>query len=71
MQSAIVKIAIGGYSPVSYFERGPEMGKPEFAHTHAGTIYLLDFAAATEQVSFKSREVRASIRWFLCLRPGN
>lgn len=41
MQSTNEKIGIGGYSPVSYFEGGPEMGKPEFAHTHAGTTYYL------------------------------
>lgn len=41
MKSANEKIGIGGYSPVSYFESGPETGKPEFAHTHSGTIYYL------------------------------
>ena len=35
-------IAIGGYSPVSYFTDGiPEKGSEQFAVTHAGATYLL------------------------------
>jgi len=30
------KIGIGGYSSVSYFENGPELGKAEFSVTHMG-----------------------------------
>lgn len=71
MQGASEKIGIEGYSPVSYFESGPEMGKPEFAHTHAGTTYYLTSQQQLNKFRFESREVRASIRRFLCLRPGN
>jgi YHS domain-containing protein len=33
------QIGIGGYSPVSYFENGPELGKPEFSAIHKGVTY--------------------------------
>ncbi len=40
--------AIGGYSPVSYFTKNKaELGSPEFAVEHGGTVYYL---ASQEQV---------------------
>ena len=33
------QIGVGGYSPVSYFEKGPELGKSEFSATHKGISY--------------------------------
>ncbi len=40
--------AIGGYSPVSYFTKNiAELGSPEFAVEHDGTVYYL---ASQEQV---------------------
>ena len=40
--------AIGGYSPVSYFTKNKaELGSPEFAVEHDGTVYYL---ASQEQV---------------------
>ena len=39
MQVTEQQIGIAGYSPVSYFEKGPELGKPEFTATHDGTTY--------------------------------
>lgn len=45
--------AIGGYSPVSYFEAGkPEMGRPEFHADHHGNHYL--FTSATQVATFQT-----------------
>lgn len=42
-------IAIGGYSPVSYFTKGEaQKGEPRFAANHAGKIYYL---RSTEQMT--------------------
>ncbi len=39
------EIAIGGYSPVSYFENGrAEVGSPDHAVTHDGKVYHLTSA---------------------------
>ena len=32
-------VAIEGYDPVSYFNRKPEQGKPEYAFTYKGIMY--------------------------------
>lgn len=45
--------AIGGYSPVSYFENGAaEMGRPEFSAEHRGLRYL--FTSAAQVTSFQA-----------------
>ena len=45
------RIAVQGYSPVSYFEKGiAEMGSPEFAVTHDGTTYYLTSAEQAEKL---------------------
>ena len=42
-------VAVDGYSPVSYFERGKaERGSPDFAVTHEGITYYLTDAAQVE-----------------------
>jgi YHS domain-containing protein len=43
------KVGIGGYSPVSYFENGPELGKAEFSATHAGVTYRFTSQAQVEK----------------------
>ena len=44
------RIAIQGYSPVSYIEKGvAEKGSPEFAVTHEGTIYHMTSAEQAER----------------------
>jgi len=46
--SATPRLAIEGYSPVSYFEKNlPEQGKPEFQASYEGNIY---YFASAEQV---------------------
>ena len=43
------EIAIGGYSPVSYFENGrAEVGSPDHAVTHDGKTYHLTSASQAE-----------------------
>lgn len=45
--------AIGGYSPVSYFEAGkPEPGRPEFHATHQGKTY--HFTSAAQVAMFQA-----------------
>ena len=40
------QVAIGGYSPVSYFEQGrAELGSPQHAVEHDGKVILLPGAA--------------------------
>ena len=39
MQNLEKQIGIGGYSPVSYFEKGPELGKAEFSAMNKGVTY--------------------------------
>jgi YHS domain-containing protein len=51
--SATAAPAIGGYSPVSYFEaNAAEPGRPEFAATHAGKTYL--FTSAAQKATFEA-----------------
>jgi len=45
-------VAIGGYSPVSYFEHGPELGKSDFAATHEGLTYYL--TSEEQRAKFKT-----------------
>ncbi|MBY0456038.1 MAG: hypothetical protein K2V38_01735 [Gemmataceae bacterium] len=48
-----VEAAIGGYSPVSYFEKKkPEKGVPEFHADHHGKHYL--FTSAAQVATFKA-----------------
>jgi len=49
MKNAENMIGIGGYSPVSYFENGPEPGKPEFWATHGGVTYQFTSQAQLEK----------------------
>ncbi len=43
-------IAVQGYSPVSYIEKGiAEMGSPEFAVTHNGATYYMTSAEQAER----------------------
>ncbi len=45
--------AIGGYSPVSYFEAGkPEVGRPEHRATHKGKTYY--FTSAVQVAAFNA-----------------
>ncbi len=47
------KIALRGYSPVSYFEKGrPEMGKKEFKSTYQGIHYY--FTSASQKRTFEA-----------------
>jgi YHS domain-containing protein len=49
--------AIGGYSPVSYFEAGkPELGRVEFHADHDGKHYL--FTSAAQIVTFQKNPVK-------------
>ena len=49
--SAITQAEIGGYSPVSYFEKGrAELGSPEHAVEHNGKVY--HFASAEQAKTF-------------------
>lgn len=46
-------VAIGGYSPVSYFDSGrPEQGEEQFAVTHQGRTYYMK--SADQAASFRS-----------------
>lgn len=48
-----IHAAIGGYSPVSYFEKGQaERGNPEFHAVHEGKTYLL--ASAAQLAEFRA-----------------
>ena len=57
--------AIGGYSPVSYFTKNKaELGSPEFAVEHDGTVYHL---ASQEQVEiFKKNANKYRPRYRSC-----
>ncbi len=57
--------AIGGYSPVSYFTKNKaELGSPEFAVEHDGTVYHL---ASQEQVEiFKKNPNKYRPRYRSC-----
>lgn len=47
------EIAVGGYSPVSYFENGrPEIGSPDHAVTHDGKNYHL--TSAEQAATFRA-----------------
>ena len=51
--SATTQAEIGGYSPVSYFEKGrAELGKPEHAVEHDGKVYHL--ASAEQAKTFRA-----------------
>ncbi|MFU8821102.1 MAG: YHS domain-containing (seleno)protein [Gammaproteobacteria bacterium] len=42
--------ALGGYSPVSYFEHGePRLGSPEYQATHDGSVYYFTSAEQLER----------------------
>lgn len=46
VHAKVTDIAIGGYSPVSYFEKGrAELGSPDHAVEHEGKVYHLASAA--------------------------
>lgn len=49
-ESAVV--GLNGYSPVSYFEKGPELGMPEFSTVHRGTTY--HFTSAGQRAKFNA-----------------
>ncbi|MEM1446087.1 MAG: YHS domain-containing (seleno)protein [Planctomycetota bacterium] len=44
-----IPVGIHGYSPVSYFEDGPEAGSPAFPVVHDGVTYFLTDAAQVEK----------------------
>jgi YHS domain-containing protein len=49
--SVTIEVAIGGYSPVSYFEKGiAEKGKPEISSQYEGKEYL--FATESQKSAF-------------------
>lgn len=50
MTSRDTVVGLNGYSPVSYFEKGPELGKPEFSAVHKGTTYY--FTSAEQRARF-------------------
>lgn len=46
-----IDLGIHGYSPMSYFESGPEPGSPEFAVVHEGVTYFLTDAEQVRKFS--------------------
>jgi hypothetical protein len=54
-------VGLNMYSPVSYFEKGPELGKPEFSVVHKNTTYHFTSAGQFGQVHSTAGEVSACI----------
>ncbi len=63
------EIAIGGYSPVSYFEKGQaELGSPDHAVEHDSKVYHFTSAEQAKMFPRHPGQILAGARRCLCLR---